>query len=365
MQRSSVRSLSPTAALLGRLAAARRNRFSPFAFAAIVIMWSLAAPCRAQLTCETAQQVSLGTVPFATALSFSDHVSAAGGCGGAVVHHAAYFRFTASSPGWYSVCAIIPAAANQQWSPSISLLDGCGGPEDSTRFRGGSYFPTSGQGCGGGLRTYETSVFRMEAGQSRVIIVGGATENDFGQGDLRLDFVGATQMAGAQQLQLGTNSFVVAAFSPALRSGVCDIMPNAQRFSFTPAETGTYRLSFCDGLWPYWRAALDPDLQQPLDGAVYCNNGREFTGAFEAGQTYYFAPGTQWNSQGCAIRRVFVWHIRPCPPDYNKDGRVDGMDLSILLVGWGTAGSDITGDETTNGADLSLLLALWGDCPTR
>lgn len=46
-------------------------------------------------------------------------------------------------------------------------------------------------------------------------------------------------------------------------------------------------------------------------------------------------------------------------PDFNGDGLVNGLDLGVLLSGWGTAQGDINGDGTTDGADLGLVLSAW------
>jgi choice-of-anchor B domain-containing protein len=49
------------------------------------------------------------------------------------------------------------------------------------------------------------------------------------------------------------------------------------------------------------------------------------------------------------------------PADLNGDGRVDGVDLSILLGQWGSPGSaDIDGDGVVSAPDLTILLAQWG-----
>jgi hypothetical protein len=49
-------------------------------------------------------------------------------------------------------------------------------------------------------------------------------------------------------------------------------------------------------------------------------------------------------------------------PDLNRDGRVDGIDLGILLAAWGTSGgeADLDWSGTVDGADLTALLAAWG-----
>lgn len=59
--------------------------------------------------------------------------------------------------------------------------------------------------------------------------------------------------------------------------------------------------------------------------------------------------------------RVFVEECEPpLPSDLNGDGRVNGLDLTILLGQWGSSGSaDIDGDGVVSAADLTVLLAQW------
>ena len=48
------------------------------------------------------------------------------------------------------------------------------------------------------------------------------------------------------------------------------------------------------------------------------------------------------------------------PADLNGDGRVNGLDLTILLGQWGSSGSaDIDGDGVVSATDLTALLAQW------
>jgi Regulator of chromosome condensation (RCC1) repeat len=56
-----------------------------------------------------------------------------------------------------------------------------------------------------------------------------------------------------------------------------------------------------------------------------------------------------------------------CPSDLNRDGAVDGEDLSLLLYAWGStdlaAGpADIDSDWMVGHSDLAILLADWGSC---
>ncbi|MCX5651361.1 MAG: hypothetical protein NTU45_08235 [Planctomycetota bacterium] len=58
----------------------------------------------------------------------------------------------------------------------------------------------------------------------------------------------------------------------------------------------------------------------------------------------------------------------PCPADIIRDATVNGADLAIILVAWGTSGSqypgaDLDGNRVVNGSDLAAVLAAWGPCP--
>lgn len=64
---------------------------------------------------------------------------------------------------------------------------------------------------------------------------------------------------------------------------------------------------------------------------------------------------------GKALRSVLP---PPCPADINGDSVVNGIDLGILLGGWGGSDqdSDLNGDNRVDGIDLGILLGGWGDC---
>jgi CxxC motif-containing protein (DUF1111 family) len=55
-----------------------------------------------------------------------------------------------------------------------------------------------------------------------------------------------------------------------------------------------------------------------------------------------------------------------CPGDFNENGVVDGGDLGLMLVAWGSCTGcpeDLNADGNVNGADLGLMLVAWGVCP--
>jgi hypothetical protein len=60
--------------------------------------------------------------------------------------------------------------------------------------------------------------------------------------------------------------------------------------------------------------------------------------------------------------RVFGYDCTtPRPSDIDGSGTVDGLDLALLLTGWGGGGqSDVNGDGVTDGADLLHVLGDWG-----
>ena len=74
-------------------------------------------------------------------------------------------------------------------------------------------------------------------------------------------------------------------------------------------------------------------------------------------------------ANGIASLPYTFWNPNPnCIADLNLDGKVDGADLAVVLVAWGTPGSttgggDLNGDGRVNGEDLGILLAAWGNCP--
>jgi len=54
-----------------------------------------------------------------------------------------------------------------------------------------------------------------------------------------------------------------------------------------------------------------------------------------------------------------------CRADINRDHKVDGRDLGLVLGRWGTNSffEDIDGNGIVGGEDIGILLANWGNCP--
>lgn len=119
----------------------------------------------------------------------------------------------------------------------------------------------------------------------------------------------------------------------------------------TPGTGVTYRLYLnpvvggAEPSFPLAQFTLAPVNALPT--ALAIDNGGGFT-------TDEIRVGTTWAS---------VLPVSACPADLNEDGAINGMDLAMVLGGWGTAAPDLTADGTVNGADIAQLLGAWGACP--
>jgi hypothetical protein len=327
-------------------------------------------PTTADPSCSEPLPLPLGATPAATLLSFPAFQVEAPCQGAQTIHHAAFFRVTAAESGWYSLHIVPSDAAG--WLPRTAILASC---TQSTAETFG-WVQTGRVFCDAGdsqLRFFTAASFHMQAGQSRILVVGGETANDAGSATLHVSRIGTTLMEGAQALTLGANPYSVGPREPALPyPGACgsqdwDRMGNASRFTFVPAKNGTYRFSFCGSGRRRLVLSSSPNLAaetitRALDGCI--NGGGRITAQLQAGTTYYVAAGYEWaNDDACQTRSATVEYIPSCPADFNDDDVTDGIDLGVLLAAWGTPARDITGDGVTDGIDLGILLAMWGPCP--
>ena len=318
--------------------------------------------------CTAPADASLGATQAATLLSFPAFSVGAPCQGVQTIHHAIYHRFTAPEDGWYSL-HVIPTDS-VSWSPRVAVLSACDATEAVIQGWPQSGYPLCDEG--GGYGRFTSASFYLQAGQARLLAIGGDTPNDAGSVTLRIARIGSTLMDGAQPLTHGENAFDVAAREPALPyAGACDAyyydrMGNASRFSFVPSKTGTYRFSFCGSARYQVALSASPDLPiGTLITAIYgcaADNAGRLTTALTAGTTYYLVAGFFNAYDACSTRNATVEFVDPCPADLNGDNFVNGVDLGLLLAAWGTAEQDITGDGTTDGVDFGIMLASWGPC---
>ena len=342
--------------------------FAP-AYVAAVLATLLVVSCRAnaQLSCDQPVDAPLGTSQAAALLAFPALQIVDPCAGPQTIHHAVYHSFTAPEDGWYSF-HIVPTDT-APWSAKVAILDGCDPATQTAQL----CRPTSGRIlCSSGnfdLRPFASGTVQLNAGETRVLAIGGNSEQDGGSAQVRIARLGATPMEGAQPLTVGSNSFTITGYEPWISQGAnpCDGRIYASdRFTFTPSESGSYRFGFCGTSRANIALSTSPfvvadDIVRAQGGCS--NSGGRLTATLNAGTTYYIVAGSDFPYDFCGTRIADVQYIDPCPADYDESGLVNGADLAILLDNWGTSESDITGDGVADGVDLSILLGTWGACP--
>ena len=118
------------------------------------------------------------------------------------------------------------------------------------------------------------------------------------------------------------------------------------------------------GLTAYWPAtpATGPaDFRSSFVGvSEFISKGEKplYLVAIREHSAYYGAPDF---TDGDGPPGQVSW-CDACPGDYDMDGVIDGRDLALLLLNWGSTSLCYTIDKTdpvVNGNDLALLLANW------
>lgn len=168
---------------------------------------------------------------------------------------------------------------------------------------------------------------------------------------------------GCQNLNVNLQSVIISMTAPATSplSGTGNYtMSNVPvnlhaEYSTTGIDTGTY--------------VLDQPANVTITGRLTQNAGVAKIDQFSLGSLIFDVPPASLPANVTAIRLTITpnlsqvsftgpWSVIPSP-DFNGDGLVNGLDLGVLLSGWGSAQGDINGDGTTDGADLGLVLSAW------
>jgi hypothetical protein len=247
--------------------------------------------------CATAPAAALGANPFdTTASTVTFAMPAGGGCAAAhTIYKATFFTFTATATGshQFSLCG------GSTWDTRIAILNDC--------------VPANGVlGCNDdscGLQSVASAT--LTAGNTYKVVIGGFGTTNGGAGTLNITAPGGGGGGGGggcdtpTVLNLGDNPFTTTATASILDlTGFCQMqftqqIYNTNYFSFTPAETGSYRLSTCNA------ASFDTKIAvlntcDPSAGVVACNDdGAGCTGftslignaSLTAGTTYIVALG--------------------------------------------------------------------------
>ena len=80
------------------------------------------------------------------------------------------------------------------------------------------------------------------------------------------------------------------------------------------------------------------------------------TGCFDSNRWTLGVSGVVWGGQTTTLSWNVEGYLRS---DLNRDGVVDGEDLGLLFLFWGTGDNDLSGDGIVDGVDLGILLSEW------
>lgn len=133
---------------------------------------------------------------------------------------------------------------------------------------------------------------------------------------------------------------VVLSFDPNL--SVISQKDNAQDTLLTPASRGTYTITSQPNFTPtptHEPAPISTSTPTPISTQTQTPTP---TPTAAPGPTSTPTPSPQ-----------------PSSGDLNGDGKINNLDLEILLNNWLTTNADLTNDSNTNEKDLTLLLANW------
>lgn len=137
---------------------------------------------------------------------------------------------------------------------------------------------------------------------------------------------------------------------------------------FASVQASPVGYSYADGqYWDFTTYAIPAGATSAVATFYYQTSTRQYM---------EFLRDTAANGAGLTAYNLWVLHGRSAPvdmdsmslqlsaanpADFNGDGIINGIDLSILLGNWSGSGQgDANGDGAVNGTDLSILLASWG-----
>ena len=293
------------------------------------------------------------------------------------VYKVNYFRFTAPQAGVYRIanCAesafdsIIFRASQCNSSAAVVDLndDGCGTTGGPSRMQ---FFSEAGVTTIFGIGAWSQIDPLPPASTIAMTFIAPPSE----------PCVAANVINGAVGVQTVPMSLTYRALDLA---GHCDPGPAgndaiacARMVRFTPTTSGQCTIGTCGDTDPTNTGRVDSRIAVltacgDAASVIACDDDGCTAGAapytsrltFDAvaGTTYYIVVGGFNDFIAGPLHLEIGAPVPPAiPADINHDGRVDGIDLALLLGGWGLPGvADIDHDGIVGGADLALLLNAW------
>lgn len=227
--------------------------------------------------------------------------------------------------------------------------------------------------CGSSSRL----TFAATAGQSYTIRLGAYSATGQGSGTLTIAsgaIVDAVNPAnGLRYISFATTTWTAAEATAQLLGSHLVSIADANENEWIRATFGTFN----GAAQRIWIGATDEGTEGQWrwsDGTPFGFTNWNSGEPNNAGNTEHYAEmlGLQgtWNDMpnaGGSFAHIGIVRLGPsqpaCPADVDGDGVVGGLDLTVVLGGWGASGAgDIDGDGIVGGLDLTFVLGAWGPC---
>lgn len=276
-----------------------------------------------------------------------------------------WFCWTATSSDLVSV-----STCGSTFDTKIAIYPGC---SVGTCPDPNSAIACNDDACG----TSSRLTFAAAAGQSYMIRLGAYAATGQGSGTLTVAsgaIVDAVNPSNGQRyISFATTTWTAAESTAQLLGSHLVSIADASENEWVRATFGTYNGT----AQRIWIGATDEGSEGQWrwsSGAAFGYTNWNSGEPNNAGNAEHYAEmlGLQgtWNdmpNSGGSFAHIGIIRLGPsqpaCPADLDGDGVVGGLDLTVVLGGWGSSGSgDIDGDGIVGGLDLTFVLGAWGPC---
>jgi hypothetical protein len=282
-------------------------------------------------------------------------------CGGVLydIGNASYLRFTVPTGGSYIV-----DTCDQTTDTVLAVLRSCGD--------GATSFACNDDDCGSASRVS----FAAEAGETVWIAAGLYNTAALPPATLTVRIAPAQPpldpCTSIGTIGIGSNTVPLNSALPDLvvSGGGGAVLHKVNYLRFAAPQAGTYRIDTCpaqgfDSLIACLGTCNDGAsvIEVDDDGCGVTGGPSRLTFAATSGQSVLFGVGA-WSAveplPATAVVRVTFVAPPANPADLDGNGRVDGVDLALLLGNWlGGGVGDVDRSGVVDAADLARLLNAW------